>query len=57
MIKYLVQRIFYMVITLFLIASFSFFLMKFMPGTPFANIAKLTDAQKAIMFERYGWPE
>ncbi|MGG3573317.1 oligopeptide ABC transporter permease [Bacillus gobiensis] len=54
MIKYLAQRIFYMVITLFLIATFSFFLMKFMPGTPFSNINKLTEAQKAIMYERYG---
>lgn len=54
MIKYLAERILYMVITLFLIATFSFFLMKFMPGTPFANINKLTEAQQAIMFERYG---
>lgn len=54
MIKYLAQRIFYMVITLFLIATFSFFLMKFMPGTPFSNINKLTEAQQTIMFERYG---
>lgn len=54
MTKYLLQRIFYMFITLFLIASFTFFLMKMMPGSPFTMQDKLSDAQKIILNEKYG---
>lgn len=54
MIKYIAQRIFYMLITLVIIASFTFFLMKIIPGTPFANIQKLSPAQQEIMFDKYG---
>lgn len=54
MTKYLLQRILYMIITLFLIASFTFFLMKLMPGTPFTMQEKMTEAQKAILFAKYG---
>ena len=54
MIKYIAQRIVYMLITLVIIASFTFFLMKIIPGTPFANIQKLSPAQQEIMFEKYG---
>ncbi|MGN1401515.1 MAG: oligopeptide ABC transporter permease [Bacillus sp. (in: firmicutes)] len=54
MIKYIGQRIFYMLITLIIIASFTFFLMKIIPGTPFANIQKLSPAQQEIMNDKYG---
>ncbi|KAA0546517.1 ABC transporter permease [Bacillus sp. BGMRC 2118] len=54
MTKYLLQRIVYMLITLFIIASATFFLMKLMPGTPFSNEAKLTAEQKAVILEKYG---
>ncbi|MGN1401510.1 MAG: oligopeptide ABC transporter permease [Bacillus sp. (in: firmicutes)] len=54
MVKYICQRIFYMLITLVIIASFTFFLMKIIPGTPFANIQKLSPAQQEIMFDKYG---
>ncbi|MGG4488783.1 oligopeptide ABC transporter permease [Metabacillus idriensis] len=53
MVKYLGQRMIYMLITLILIASFTFFLMKVIPGTPFKN-NKLSDAQVEIMKEKYG---
>jgi oligopeptide transport system permease protein len=43
----------YMLITLILIASFTFFLMKLIPGTPFNN-GKLSDAQVEIMKDKYG---
>ncbi|KEZ53466.1 oligopeptide ABC transporter permease [Metabacillus indicus] len=56
MVKYLGQRIIYMLITLILIASFTFFLMKLIPGTPF-NSAKLSDSQIEIMKEKYGLDE
>lgn len=54
MTKYLLQRILYMFITLFLIASFTFFLMKMMPGSPFTMQDKLSEAQKAILNAKYG---
>ena len=53
MIKYILQRIGFMAITLFLIMSITFFLMKLMPGSPF-NDEKLSAAQKAIINEKYG---
>ena len=54
MAKYLLQRFLYMFITLFLIASFTFFLMKLMPGTPFTMQDKLTEAQRTILLQKYG---
>ena len=57
MIKYIAQRLVYMFITLFLIASATFFLMKIIPGTPFASANKLTEAQLTIMNEKYGLDE
>lgn len=53
MAKYIGKRLFYMVLTLFIIASLTFFLMKLIPGTPFKNQAKLSDAQIEIMLEKY----
>lgn len=52
--KYLAVRIFYMFLTLFLIATITFFLMKLLPGTPFTNEDKLSPEQIIIMNERYG---
>ncbi|MDC3417207.1 oligopeptide ABC transporter permease [Aquibacillus salsiterrae] len=53
--KYLLQRIGYMVITLFIIATATFFLMKLLPGSPFNQLAsKLSDEQMAILLSRYG---
>lgn len=52
--KYLLRRILYMAITLFLIATITFFLMKLLPGTPFTNEDKLSPEQIYIMNEKYG---
>ncbi|WP_409021660.1 oligopeptide ABC transporter permease [Dellaglioa sp. P0083] len=52
--KYLVKRIFYMLLTLFLVATITFFLMKLMPGSPYANQQKMTTEQLQIMNEQYG---
>ncbi|MED1202517.1 oligopeptide ABC transporter permease [Heyndrickxia acidicola] len=54
MAKYITQRVIYMIITLFLIASLTFFLMKLLPGTPFTAQSKLTPDQIHIMNEKYG---
>jgi oligopeptide transport system permease protein len=54
MAKYITQRVIYMIITLFLIASLTFFLMKLLPGTPFTAQSKLSADQIHIMNEKYG---
>ncbi|WP_163101575.1 oligopeptide ABC transporter permease [Peribacillus alkalitolerans] len=57
MVKYIGQRILYMIITLFIIASLTFFLMKLIPGTPFASASKLPPQQLQIMKDKYGLDE
>ena len=52
--KYILKRIFYMIVTLFLIATITFFLMKLLPGSPYANEENLTGAQLQIMNAKYG---
>ncbi|SDW76258.1 oligopeptide transport system permease protein [Marinococcus luteus] len=54
MARYIVTRIVYMVITLFIIASITFFLMKLMPGTPLSAADRLPEAQQQIVLEQYG---
>ncbi|MBP2057391.1 oligopeptide transport system permease protein [Lactobacillus colini] len=54
MTKYLLKRIFYMLLTLFIVATATFFLMKAMPGSPYANEAKMTLTQRHIMDQQYG---
>lgn len=52
--RYTLQRFAYMVITLFLITTLTFFLMKLLPGSPLKNQEKLSPAQKEIILEKYG---
>ena len=52
--KYLLKRDWYMLLTLFLVATITFFLMKLMPGTPYTNQAKMTASQIEIMNKQYG---
>ena len=52
--RYLVKRIGYMLVTLFVIVTITFFLMQFLPGTPFTNPEKLTDQQMIILNAKYG---
>ncbi|MDC3425425.1 ABC transporter permease [Aquibacillus sp. 3ASR75-11] len=54
MARYIMQRIFYLLITLFLIATISFFLMKLLPGTPLTAEDKLSEEQREIILEKYG---
>jgi oligopeptide transport system permease protein len=54
MTRYLLRRVWYMLITLFIIATFSFFLMKILPGSPLQAEDKLTEEQKEIILEKYG---
>ncbi|BDR59221.1 oligopeptide ABC transporter permease [Xylocopilactobacillus apicola] len=54
MTKYILKRIFYLLLTLFIVASVTFFMMKMMPGTPFTNQDKLSAEQLKIMNQQYG---
>lgn len=56
MLRYTLKRLLYMVISLFIIITITFFLMKLMPGSPF-NDEKLSDEQKTILNEKYGLNE
>jgi oligopeptide transport system permease protein len=43
-----------MLVTLFVIVSITFFLMQFLPGTPFTNPEKLTEQQLTVLNAKYG---
>lgn len=54
-IRFIFKRLFYMVITLFAIISATFFLMNFLPGTPFNNQDRLTEIQMQMLNAKYGF--
>lgn len=54
MVKYLLKRIVFMVVSLFFIVSITFFFMKAAPGGPFASERALTPAIEEQMNEAYG---
>lgn len=53
MIAYIARRLVFMVIALFLVATATFFLIQFLPGSPF-NDAKLSDEARAQLEAKYG---
>ncbi|MDE5977326.1 MAG: ABC transporter permease [Turicibacter sp.] len=53
MAKYLLKRIGYMIITLFLVLTVNFLLLQLIPGSPFDG-DKITETQKAILEQKYG---
>lgn len=53
MFRYVIQRIIYGLITLWLIVSVTFFLLQFMPGSPFKD-DKLAPEQIQMLKEKYG---
>ncbi|WP_264760452.1 oligopeptide ABC transporter permease [Neobacillus rhizosphaerae] len=56
MAKYIFSRVGYMLVTFFVIATFTFFLMQTLPGSPF-NDERLSESQKERLNERYGLDE
>ncbi len=50
------KRAAYMIVTLFIIISITFFISKMLPGTPFAD-DKLTPQIREVLFEKYGLDE
>lgn len=53
MLRYVGKRLIYMVITLFIIITVTFFISKMLPGTPFAD-DKLTPEIRETLFRKYG---
>jgi oligopeptide transport system permease protein len=56
MLRYIMKRAAYMIVTLFIIISITFFISKMLPGTPFAD-DKLTPQIREVLFEKYGLDE
>lgn len=54
MAKYIIKRIAYMFMSLFIIATATFFLMKMLPGSPLQSAAKLSPEQREVVYEKYG---
>ncbi|CAI2631151.1 Oligopeptide transport system permease protein OppB [Apilactobacillus kunkeei] len=54
MVKFLAKRIFYLLLTLFIVVTVTFFLMKLMPGTPLTNEAKLSPSERYMVLKQYG---
>lgn len=52
--KYILKRFGYMIVTLFIVATITFFLMQLLPGTPFNNPDKLSEQQLKLMEAKYG---
>lgn len=53
MVRYVGKRLVYMIITLFVIISVTFFISKVLPGTPFAD-DKLTPQLRETLYKKYG---
>lgn len=56
-VKFLVTRILYMVITLWLVITCTFFLMNMLPGSPYHNQDQLTEVQLQLLDAKYGYDQ
>ena len=56
-VDYIGKRLFYMLLTLFIIISVTFFLINFLPGTPYQNQDRLTAAQLEVLNQKYGFDQ
>lgn len=52
--KYILKRIFYMLLTFYVVITLTFLSMKLLPGTPFQNAQKLTPTQLNTLKHYYG---
>lgn len=52
--KYVLKRVFFMAITLWLIATITFFLMQLLPGTPYTNQERLSPETIAMLNQQAG---
>lgn len=54
MLRFILRRFLYMLVTLWLIVTVTFILMHNLPGDPFANSEKLTPEQRQVLVQQYG---
>ena len=54
MARYLLKRLAMMLLTLLIVVTLTFFLMKLIPGSPLGNVMKLNHAQQAAVEKQYG---
>ena len=55
MAKYIIKRVFYMLVTLFAVVTLTFFLMRSIPGDPLASMARaLPDQTREAYYAKYG---
>ena len=55
MVKYIIKRILYMLVTLWIIITATFFMMHSIPGDPLAHMAKnLPEQTRENYYEKYG---
>src|SRR5690606_41335144 len=52
--SYVARRLIYLLLTLWLVITFTFFLMHFLPGSPLSNEEKLPPQLKERILEEYG---
>lgn len=52
--KFILKRLFMMLLTLFIVATLTFFLMKMIPGSPLGNVMKLSKMQQLAVEKQYG---
>ncbi len=55
MLRYVVQKLLYMLVTIFILASATFFLMKAIPGNPFQSEKNIPQAIQEKLNEQYGF--
>jgi oligopeptide transport system permease protein len=52
--RYALRRLVYAILTIWVIVTVTFIMMKNLPGDPFENSERMTDQQRQILFEQYG---
>lgn len=55
LVRYVIEKILYMLLSLFVLASATFFLMKAIPGNPFQGEKNIPPAIKQKLLEKYGF--
>ncbi|MGO4530990.1 ABC transporter permease [Paenibacillus sp. 2TAF8] len=54
MLKYVLKKLLFMLLSLFILASMTFFLMKAIPGDPFTSEKRVSPEIRALLEEKYG---
>src|SRR5690606_5257251 len=57
LVRYVIKKILFMLLSLFVLASATFFLMKAIPGNPFQSEKNIPPAIQQMLMERYGFDQ